>query len=122
MNENLEKNQLAEFINKPCIIDYYEGQEMQGIFFNWDKINDQSKEFFEDAVGDEMFENKDLIPIGIFSFLEDELNFSSCDDYVENVEQPEIYFMVNKKNGELYDGDDKLDGTLNDLNIRFKSE
>lgn len=122
MNKNLEKTQteLAQFINKLCIINYYDGQEMHGIFFNWDKINNQSKEFFEDAVGDEIFENEDLIPIGVFSFLETEFNFSSCDEYVENVEQPEIYFLIDNKNGKLYDGGDKLDSTINDLNIRLK--
>jgi hypothetical protein len=93
---------------------------MHGIFFNWDQINDQSTEFFEDAVGDEMPENEDLIPVGIFSFLENELDFSSCDDSIENVEQAEVYFLVDKKTGKLCDGDEDLDGGIDDLKTRLK--
>ena len=73
----------SKFINKPCTITH-EDQEWQGIFFDLTTLSDESKEFLEDELGDEMFDNENLVPVGIFSFADEEVDFSDINNYIEN--------------------------------------
>lgn len=110
----------SKFINKACLISY-EDQEWQGIFFDWNTINDDSKEFLEDELGDEMFDNENLVPIGIFSFEDDEIDLSNIDSYIENGHLAEIYLMLDSEKGTLHESgraDTSID--IESLNIRLK--
>lgn len=110
----------SNLINQPCIITHEE-QEWQGIFFDWSTLDDETKEFLDDELGDEMFENTNLVPVGIFSFIDDEINFSNIQSYIENAIDAEVYLMLDKKKGTLHEsGRSQIDISIEELNPRLK--
>ncbi len=111
---------LSKFDNKPCIISY-ESEKWQGVIFNWKYLDDTYKGIIEDELGDEMFENENLLPFGIFSFINENISYTNCEEYLDNAEQPEIYLMINQNNKKIFEsGRGEIDISMSDLNIRLK--
>lgn len=106
-------------LNKPCLITHEE-QKWQGVFFDWNTLSEEAKEFLDDELGDEMFDNENLVPIGVFSFEDDEVDFSDIEAYIENGINAEVYLLLDKKNNTIHESG-RIQETLNlsDLNIQL---
>jgi Leucine-rich repeat (LRR) protein len=124
--KNVSKNMdeygklFIQFENKPCIVNFND-MECNAIVFDWRNIDaDEIKDFLNDELGDEMFENKGFVPFSIIAHPDLNIEFSNNLEFFEKAENRE-YLMINRKNGKLFQsGFGKIDISINDLNIRLK--
>ncbi len=106
-------------LNKPCLISYEE-QDWKGVFFDWTSLSEEAKEFLEDELGDEMFDNENLVPVGVFSFADEDVDFSDVESYIENAINAEVYLMFDTENNTLHEsGRAGISIPVDSLNLRM---